>query len=179
MRRRFANSVNEGNHEYRQERIEEGYFSGYVCYIKMKDVKKPFIVRDGDFAVCLLDEGYVWIEVYPDDENYAITIMYDDKNNLIEWYFDIAKEVGVENGIPYEDDLYLDLLIKPNGTSVILDEDELKDAFNNGIITKKDVDLAYYTLGKLQRKYVNNTNYLVELTREIYKFICKNGEEIS
>ena len=97
--------------------------------------------------------------------------MYDDKDNLIEWYFDIAKEVGVENGIPYEDDLYLDLIIKPNGTLIILDEDELKEAFNNGIITKKDIDLVYNTLSKLQSKYADNINYLVELTREIYKFI--------
>ena len=39
MRRRFENSVNDGKYEYRQERIEEEYISGYVCYIKMKDVK--------------------------------------------------------------------------------------------------------------------------------------------
>lgn len=171
MRRRFANKINDGQYEYRQERIEEEYINGYVCYIKMKDVKNPLIVQDGELDVCLLDEDYVWIEVYPDNENYAITIMYDDKGNLIEWYFDIAKEVGVENGIPYEDDLYLDLLIKPNGVSIILDEDELKDAFNNGIITKKDIDLAYITLNKLQSKYANNINHLVELTREICKFI--------
>ena len=171
MRRRFANNVNDGQYEYRQERIEKEYISGYVCYIKMKDVKNPLIVQDGELDVCLLDEDYVWIEVYPDYENYAITIIYDDKGNLIEWYFDIAKEVGVENGIPYEDDLYLDLLIKPNGVSIILDEDELKDAFNNGIITKKDIDLAYITLNKLKSKYANNINHLVELTREICKFI--------
>lgn len=54
-----------------------------------------------------------------------------------------------------------------NGDSIILDEDELKDAFNNGIITKNDVDLAYSTLGKLQSKYANDFNSLVELTRKI------------
>ena len=93
--------------------------------------------------------------------------MYDDKNNLIEWYFDIAKEIGFENGIPYEDDLYLDTIILPNGQKLVLDEEELLGALNKGEIQQSDVDLAYSTLKMLEEKYVNNFKDLVNLTNYI------------
>jgi predicted RNA-binding protein associated with RNAse of E/G family len=125
--------------------------------------------KDGDFIACLLDENYIWLEVYPDNENYAITIMYDDKNNLIEWYFDIAKEVGIENGVPYEDDLYLDMLIKPNGEEIVLDEDELKLALNTNQINQNDYELAYRTLEKIKKIYLNNFEYLQNFTNKLYE----------
>ena len=82
--------------------------------------------------------------------------MFDDKNNLIEWYFEIAKQVGVENGIPFEDDLYLDMCVLPSGAKIILDENELIDALNKGDIKQTDVDLAYSTLNLIEEKYVKS-----------------------
>ena len=169
MKRRFANSANNGNHEYIQKRIDTDDFKGYVCFLKMKNVTRPLKVKDGDFIACLLDENYIWLEVYPDNENYAITIMYDDKNNLIEWYFDIAKEVGIENGVPYEDDLYLDMLIKPNGEEIVLDEDELKLALDTNQINQNDYELAYRTLEKIKKIYLNNFEYLKNFTSKLYE----------
>ena len=90
--------------------------------------------------------------------------MYDDKNNLIEWYFDISKEIGIENNIPYEDDLYLDMIITPTGEEIVVDEDELLAARDNNVITQKDVDDAYQALKQLEEKYVNNFSELIKLT---------------
>ena len=175
MRRRFANSANNGVNEFYQKRIENDYFSGYACYLKMKNVIKPLKVNDGEFQACLLDENYEWLELYPDNENYAITIMLDDNNNLIEYYFDIAREVGILNGVPYEDDLYLDMLIKPDGSYLVLDEEELIDAYNSLNITKEELDMAYNTLEKLKEKYVNNFEELTKLTDLIYReFVNKD-----
>ena len=138
--RRYSNKV-EG--DYTQKRVDEEYFKGYICNVKIKDVNKPLIVNNGVSEICIKDNGYEWFEVYPDNENYAITIMFDEKLNLIEWYFDIAKEVGIENSIPYEDDLYLDMIITPDGQKLVLDEEELIDAFNNNndIHTKTAMDI--------------------------------------
>ena len=55
---------------------------------------------------------------------------FNEKNEVIEWYFDISRRIGIENGIPYEDDLYLDVVVKPNGEIFLLDEDELKEAYD-------------------------------------------------
>ena len=106
--------------------------------------------------------------MYPDNSNYALTIMFDDNENLIEWYFDIAKKVGIENGVPYEDDLYLDMVITPQGSKLILDEDELQEALNRGEITKEDATLAYKTLEGLDKKYVQDKDELIALTHFLY-----------
>ena len=175
MRKRFANSANNGVNLFYQKRIEKDYFCGYACYLKMKNVINPLKVNDGEFQACLLDENYEWLELYPDNENYAITIMFDDNNNLIEYYFDIAREVGILNGIPYEDDLYLDMLIKPDGSYLVLDEEELIDAYNSLDITKEELDMAYNILEKLKEKYVNNFEELIKLTDLIYReFVNKD-----
>ena len=161
MKRRFAYNL---NNNYKLLEINESFFKGYACFIKLQDIEKPLIVNNGKENICIKDNNYEWIEVYPADEKYAITIMYDDKGNLIEWYFDIAKNTGIENGIPYEDDLYLDMIITPNGEKIVIDEDELLKAAKNGDITKEDVNDAYKTLSLLEDKYVNNIDELIKLT---------------
>lgn len=167
MKKRFANSANNGQNIYKQKRVNRDYFKGYVSYLKMINVNNPMVVTVENKEVCLLDENYIWYEVYPDNDNYAITIMYDDKGDLIQWYFDISKSIGVKNGIPYEEDLYLDMLIKPNGEMLVLDEDELEEALKNKDITKEDYELAYDVLEKLKNEYANNFDYLVSLTERL------------
>ena len=168
MKRRFANWINEGKNEYSQKRIDEDYFHGYVCLAKIKDVDEPWIIHDDDFTGCILDENYEWLEIYPDNEKYAITVAFDDKHNLIEWYFDAIKSSGVENGIPYIDDLYLDLVIRINGNHIVLDVDELEEALNKKDITKEDFELAHRTVKELKEKYLNNLDELIELTNKLY-----------
>ena len=161
MKRRYAFNTNDN---YKLLKIDETFFKGYACFLKLKNVDNPLIVYNGIENICIKDNDYEWIEVYPTNEKYAITIMYDNKGNLIEWYFDISKKIGIENGIPYEDDLYLDLVIMPNGERIVIDEDELLNAKENGDITQEDVKLAYEILKKLDNKYVNNLNELINLT---------------
>ena len=161
MKRRYAFKENDN---YNLIKIDEPFFKGYACFLKLQNVTKPLIVNNGKENVCIKDNGYEWIEVYPLDGKYAITIMYDNNGNLIEWYFDISKEVGLENGVPYEDDLYLDLVIMPNGEKLVIDEDELVAAKDNGDITQEDVDNAYDVLQELIEKYVNNVEELTKLT---------------
>jgi len=174
MKRRFANAV-EGI--YLQKKIDDKLFTGYICNIKISNVDKPLIVNNGISQVCIKDNDYEWFEVYPENANYAITIMYDNNKNLIEWYFDIAKNVGVENGIPYEDDLYLDMIILPNGKSLIVDEDELIEAFNAGEIQQNDVDLAYGTLKQLKEKYIDDFQHLKKLTNFVLNAFKSDAKE--
>lgn len=174
MKRRYAMSV---NGEHKKRRTDEDWFKGYVCYTKMKDVK-PLFVNNGVEEICVKNNGFEWLEVYPDNSNYAITIMFDDKTNIIEWYFDISKEIGIENGIPYEDDLYLDMVITPDGQELILDEDELKEACEEGKITQEDVKMAYQVLEELENKYAHNFDYLVDFTKRFYKFFDNKKQEV-
>ncbi|MCR5664709.1 MAG: DUF402 domain-containing protein, partial [Oscillospiraceae bacterium] len=97
---------------------------------------------------------------------------FDDRGTLIEWYFDIAKSIGIENGIPFEDDLYLDMAIMPDGEKIILDEDELLAARNEGIISQDDLDGAYNTLRELEKKYAYRLGDLVQLTEYLKERFC-------
>ncbi len=178
MKRRYAYNENDN---YSLLKIDESFFRGYACFLKLQNIEKPLIVYNEKEYICIKDNNYEWIEVYPDGGNYAITIMYDDKGNFIEWYFDIARSIGVENGIPYEDDLYLDLIITPNGEKIVIDEDELLAAKTKGYITEDDVDTAYKVLRELDEKYVNNFEELVKLTNYLlckFKSDEKNKEKL-
>lgn len=38
----------------------------------------------------------------------------------------MKREIAKENGVPYKDDLYLDVVVTPTGEIKLLDEDEQK-----------------------------------------------------
>ena len=149
---------------YQQIRIDETLFKGVVCFVKLQNVSAPKYVKKGNETLCIIDNGYSLIEAYPDNGKFALTVMFDDSGALIEWYFDIAKAVGTENGIPFEDDLYLDLVIMPDGEAIVLDEDELLSAREEGLISQEDVDGAYSTLQELKSKYACCLAELIKLT---------------
>ena len=69
MRKRYANAV---GGEYLQKRFNINNFSGYVCDVKISGVERPLIVNNGKTDVCIKDNGYEWIEVYPDNANYTM-----------------------------------------------------------------------------------------------------------
>lgn len=161
MKRRFAFNENDN---YKLIKVEEPFFDGYACFLKLQNIEKPLFFNDGVNEFCIKDNDYEWIEVYPTNGKYAITIIYDDKGNLVEWYFDISKKIGLENGVPYEDDLYLDMIITPAGKEIVVDEDELLEAKQKGDITQEDVTNAYKTLKELENKYANNIDELNKLT---------------
>lgn len=90
--------------------------------------------------------------------------MYNERNEIIEWYFDIAKKIGKENGIPYEDDLYLDILVRTDGDVILLDEEELIDALKRKEITKKDFDEANKLANDLKNKVKGKEKELKQFT---------------
>ena len=49
MKKRFANGVKEGENDYSIKQINEDYFKGYICLVKIKNVKHPWIINDEDY----------------------------------------------------------------------------------------------------------------------------------
>lgn len=84
MKKRFANTVNNGQNEYRQKRVDNDIFNGYVSLVKILKVENPWIITDEEETRCILDENYHWLEIYPDNKNYAITAMFNTKNQVVE-----------------------------------------------------------------------------------------------
>ena len=102
-----------------------------------------------------------------------MTVVYDDLHKIVEWYFDVSKKIGVTNGIPYEDDLYLDLVITADGKSLVLDEDELLSAYKSKEIDDEDLKLAYSVIDYLEAKFSKDVTYLKDLTDKLNKYYDK------
>ena len=81
-----------------------------MALVKIINVTNPWIVSDNEETRCILDENYHWLEIYPDNKNYAITAMLNTENEVVEWYFDMTKFNGIENGIPYIMDFMLNAM---------------------------------------------------------------------
>jgi len=134
------------------KRIEIEGMKGYASLVKIEKVHRPLIIGD----TCLYDDGYTVVGFLPDGANWCLQAFYNESRETIEWYFDITLENKVDQtGNPYYVDLYLDIVLLPNGQITILDEDELKDARAQGKITQADFDLAYKTLNMLMDKFAN------------------------
>lgn len=147
-------------------------FCGDIALIKFNKMKEPYIIKD--INLCMADENYKWLEFYDYNSKARLTAMYNDKNEIIEWYFDIARLIGKENNLPYEDDLYLDVVVTPDGKTILLDEDELKMAVDRLEVTKEDSDEAYKIAYEIIGKVKNNSNKLKEFTDKYLKIMNMN-----
>jgi len=128
--------------EYTQSFIEKKEFTGYITLINMLKVTNPLWVQYGENKICVADDNYMWLQHFPIGKNYALTTMFDANGEIVQWYIDICYEIGIENNIPWMDDLILDIVVLPTGEIVQLDEEELEDALENAVISKVIYDLA-------------------------------------
>lgn len=70
--------------------------------------------------------------------------MFDPDGRVVQWYIDICARHGVDaRGVPWYDDLYLDIVVSPAGGRWLLDADELEAAVGAGVITPSERALAH------------------------------------
>ena len=105
------------------------------------------------------------MEIIPKKGNYALRIFIDSNKNIVEYYFDIIKESGIdeEYKVPYFIDLYLDIAVLYTGRIDILDEDELLDAYDKKDITKEEYEIVLKTKEKLLKEIKKDTNKLMKI----------------
>ena len=142
--------------------LDEEYY--YVSVKKLINVSEKFIIRNN---VCVIDNGYYIIEVVPKNENYAMRLFLNENKEPLEYYFDICKNNGLIEGIPFYDDLYLDITYM-NNEITILDENELIDAYKENDITDEEYELVYKIKDKLIDEIENKTNKYMNLDFKKY-----------
>lgn len=145
------------------------YFNLEDCYISVKkiiDIKQPFILSNG---LCVIDNNYYIMEVIPKNENYAMRVFFNNKKEILEYYFDVSLENGMdkETGIPYYDDLFIDVT-KTKDKVEVLDEDELKEALDNNEISITDFELANKIRDILLEQINNGNNRYMNMNLEQY-----------
>ena len=143
----------------------------YLSTKKIIDAEKTLITKNG---VCIIDNGYYIVELIPKNKNYSMRVFLDNNKEVLEYYFDISLQNGLddETKIPYYDDLYLDVVADANFENItILDEDELKEAYEKNEITKDQFELANHEKDKLVEELREKKNpYMTIEWKEILKF---------
>lgn len=109
------------------------------------------------------------MEVIPKNENYAMRVFFNNKKEILEYYFDVSLENGVdkEAGIPYYDDLFIDVT-KTKDKVEVLDEDELEEALDNNEISITDFELANKIRDILLEQINNGNNRYMNMNLEQY-----------
>lgn len=153
MKRKFGDRANWRritNRKFTCRYIQSEAFTGYVTLYTMLNLKEPLWKTYGSHTFCIADKGYSWLQYYPKDEHYVVTAMFDDKHQIVEWYIDTCRGQGVtDQGVPWFDDLYLDVVVLSNGEIFLVDEDELEEALEKGHISVEDAALAERTAADL------------------------------
>ena len=86
---------------------------------------------------------------------------------MVLWYIDMIDDHGVDTeGVPWFDDLYLDLVVYADGTVVIDDRDELEEALASGDVSKKQYMQALETCERLQKGRASGVEMLTQFTRK-------------
>lgn len=170
MRKKFANSFNKfGNVLEAVEKIKsinKEDFKGDIYLNVFKKVLDPYLLNNG---ICIQDNNYKWLEFYDYNSKVRLTAIYNQNNEIIEWYFDIARSIGKENDIPYEDDFYLDVVLTPKGNVILLDEDEFKEAFEKNEMTKEEYEEGYKIAYELMERLEGNVDKVLKFTNKYLK----------
>lgn len=155
------------------KRVHMDFFEGYVGLIHIREVDKvqTWKYNGEDIVVC--DGGRKWLSILPEKDFYCITAMMDEKGEILLWYIDMIEGQGTDSdGIPYFYDLYLDLVVYPDGTIVVDDMGELEEALSRKEITQEQFDLAINTCNRLKDGVLCDIPHFVEFTRACYQICC-------
>ena len=91
--------------------------------------------------------------------------MMNANDDILVWYIDMIAEQGIDvDGVPYFDDLYLDLVVYPNGMIKVDDMDELEDALSRNDITEEQFNLAISTSNKLKNGLLSDVKAFIDYT---------------
>lgn len=139
LQRRFAQSF-----------FDTQEFKGYITLLHTITVSSPLFKVYGKKDICIVDNGYMWLQQFPSDKNHSVTTMFDAKGNVVQWYIDICLCNGIDNGRPWMDDLFLDIILLPSGEIIEKDANELEEALSTGVIDQQLYDLAWSEMKTLK-----------------------------
>lgn len=157
MRKKYADYSNYKDileKEYKKLDIKNDKYFEAATIIDIKKVAKQWVVKrkNGEEEI-IMDAGFKWINLYPKEENFVIVAIFDTNLNIVEFYFDIAKDIKYKPKNPVIKDLFLDVVITHKNEVEFLDENELEEAYKMSEIKQKDYELAKKTADKIVNKF--------------------------
>ena len=129
-------------------------YDGVCSLIRFNKLSAPSFCKYNDGVdVIIVDEGFFWLQMAPKNECFWMTALIDKDGKFDHAYFDMTDYNVIDGKNTYFCDLYLDVAIKSHGEVFVLDEDELSDAYKNGIIIKEQCEKAYFAAQKIIDAY--------------------------
>lgn len=147
------------------KQVNTDFFEGYIGILEIGEVSEKQIWRFNGEDIIVCDNGLKWLSILPQNDFYCITAMMNANDEILLWYIDMIAEQGIDTDcVPYFDDLYLDLVVYPNGTIKVDDMDELVDALSQKDITEDQFNLAISTSNKLKNGLLSNIDTFIDYT---------------
>lgn len=145
-------------------KVENEEFDGYIYGIFVEKANKKFEVSYENEEFLILNDGYTWVQLIPLNEHYTVTIMFDEKKEIVQWYIDITNMNGIDSdGRIFYDDLYLDVVITKKRKVLLLNEKEINSALDNFIITSEQYKNAYKKARDIMDKIKNESIEKIEV----------------
>ena len=149
-------------------RVSVPGFTGRAGLLRIHAVTRPQYWHVAGKSLVVADAGMVWLSLLPEEGHYCIGAMLDRRGRPVLWYIDMIDAQGTgADGVPWFDDLYLDLVVKPDGFIHEDDRDELDEALRAGDITPAQHRAALDTAEELRSGLLGDMPGLHRLTREI------------
>jgi uncharacterized protein len=159
---------------YYQTYLSTPTFRGYATLLCLDAVREPLIVQTQSGPLCIVDAGYQWLQLFPQNQRYTITTMYDAAGLVVQWYIDICAQTGVsEAGIPWLDDLYLDIVVTPDRKVDLLDAEELDEALRSEEIGPSDYDVAWREANRLMEQFSRREFDILALSGPFHQILLQ------
>lgn len=135
------------------------------CYFTIKEINSidennKLFKNNSKFRK--VDKGYKLLEYTPIDKDYNVRAFVNDKNEILQYYIDVTDGMELRDGVPFYNDLYLDIIDfsnqeffdnyneEKNKEKIYLeDEDELREALACGKISQQQFNKAYDVANEL------------------------------
>lgn len=136
--------------------FEREGLKGWAGLIEMKRVTAPLAVPVLGERLTIADEGFRWLQIAPEDENWWLTVMFNRTGETVQYYFDVSLRNEIDGVCSRFSDLYLDVVLLPDGRLALLDADELDEALAEGAIAPEEHALAVRTADGLMQSIPGN-----------------------
>ena len=139
---------------------------GVASLTVIGDMARPMIVPSPTGPITAVGPGFHWLQFAPRGEHWWLTAMYNERQELVQFYFDLTLHNHIlPEGESWCEDAWLDLVIEPDGTARLLDEEELDTARDAGEIDSAAYQTIRDTAERLRRRYTGCAGELEALTR--------------
>jgi protein associated with RNAse G/E len=136
-------------HKLNEKGVEILHYSGRLIGESETSLtlEASFEGKDEEFHGLQLKRGDRLVEVFYSDRWYNVFAVHDaDDDRLKGWYCNITRPATIQDGHVYADDLALDLVVLPDGSWHVLDEEQFAELD----ISLRERQLALHAVTELQ-----------------------------